>query len=400
MKRLLARLLVLLLLPATGWSLTLKADTRWQGEIHLKESVRVERGVTLTIAPGSRVTFASGRLEVAGRLVASGVRLAGKGWEGVVLKGCGADTLMRDCTVVGARTGIFVVGGAPQLESLTLTGNAVGMELRQKSAATVTGCSIRHNGKVGLFIKDDAAPTVTDNRFEANGKFGAYIYRALPAKFSGNFFSGQPTALMVSNFGSDPRIEGNRFERNETAILVDRAARPVLAGNLLRNNGTGIRLFRRSDPRVEGNRLEQNRVAVSVAYSSYPTIRGNDFLGNDRALLLEFQSSAWEEEKGSAARESEVAARGAFGQAPRTEVSEEQRRPQQLKGIVDAAGNWWGAGETTELARIGATGNPSFIDDGRDSPTFVEQGRSYPLDKALFAPWSECPLTDAMDIKP
>lgn len=398
MKRLLT--LFLLLLPATGWSLTLKADTRWQGEVHLKESVRVEPGVTLTIAPGSRVSFASGRLEVAGRLDARGVRFAGKGWEGVVLKGCGADTLLRDCTVEGARTGIFVVGGAPRLESLTLTGNEVGMELRQKSTATVTGCAFRQNGKVGLFIKDDAAPVVTANRFEANGKFGAYVYRALPAKFSGNLFSGQPTALMVSHFGSDPRIDGNRFEGNETAILIDRAARPLLTGNLLRDNGIGIRLYRRSDPRVEDNRLERNRVAVSVAYSSYPTVRGNDFVGNDRALLLEFQSSAWEEEKGSAARESEVAARGAFGQAPRTEVSEEQRRPRQLAGIVDAAGNWWGARETTELARIGAAGNPSFIDDGRDTPTFVEQGRSYPLDKAVFAPWSERPLTDAMDIQP
>lgn len=393
MKRLLT-LFLLLLLPATGWCLTLKTDTRWQGEVHLKESVRVEPGVTLTIAPGSRVTFASGRLEVAGRLDARGVRFGGKGWEGIVLKGCGTDTVLRDSTVEGARTGIFVVGGAPRLESLTLTGNEVGMELRQKSAATVSGSAFSRNGKVGLFIKDDAVPTVTGNRFEANGKFGVYIYRALPAKFAGNTFAGQPTALMVSHFGSDPRVEGNRFERNETAISVDRAARPILAGNLLRDNGTAIRLYRRSDPLVEGNRLESNRVAVSVAYSSYPTVRGNDFVDNGKALLLEFQSSIWEKERGSAAREAETAARGAFGQAPRTEVSEEQRRPQQLKGVVDVAGNWWGGPATAELARIGAAGNPSFIDDGRDTPTFVDQGRSYPLDKAVFAPWSSGPLTD------
>lgn len=398
MKRLLT--LLLLLLPTAGWGLTLNADTRWQGVLSFSDSVRVEPGVTLTIAPGSRVSFSAGRLEVAGRLLARDVRFTGKGWEGIVLKGCGSDTQLSNSMIEGARTGLFVVGGAPRLEALTLSGNEVGMELRQKSAAAVRGCTFSGNGKVGLFIKDDAAPSVTANRFEGNGKFGAYIYRALPAKFAGNTFGGQPTALMISHFGSDPRIEANRFERNETAISVDRAARPVLTGNLLRDNGTGIRLYRRSDPLVEGNRLERNRLAVSVAYSSYPTVRGNDFIDNGKALLLEFQSSTWEKERGSAAREAETAARGAFGQAPRTEVSEEQRRPQQLKGVVDAAGNWWGGPATAELVRIGAAGNPSFIDDGRDTPTFVDQGHSYPLDKAVFAPWSERPLTAAMEIEP
>lgn len=387
---------LLLLLPFPASALTLAADTRWEGKVACPDTVRVEPGATLTIAPGSTVTFAAGRLEVAGRLVATGVRFSGKGWEGIILKGCDAATVLRDCTIEGAATGVFAGGGAPRLEGLTLTGNEVGVELKQKTAATVNGCLFRGNTKVGLFVKDDATPSVTGNRFEGNGKYGAYIYRAQPAAFSGNVFTGQATALMISHFGSDPKIAGNRFERNEMGILVDRAARPQLVGNLVAGNGTGVKLYRRSDALVEGNRLEQNKVAIAVAYSSYPRIRGNDFAGNGTALLLEFQSSTWERERGSDAREAEVAGRGAFGQTSRIEVTEEDRRPRQLSATVEARDNWWGEAGTAELTRIGAQGNPSFIRDGRDEPTFVDGGKSYPLDRVMFAPWSDRPLTAGM----
>jgi parallel beta-helix repeat protein len=335
------------------------------------------------------IRFQGGSLEVAGRLLASGARFTGSDWDGIVLKGCDSKTVLRDSTIEGARTGLLVLGGAPLLDGLLLANNDTGMELRQKTAATVRGSTFRGNRKVGLFVKDDATASITGNRFENNGKFGAYIYRALPAKFSGNSFSGQPTALSISHFGSDPRIDGNRFEKNELAILVDRAARPVLAGNELSGNGTGVRLYRRADARLEGNRLTGNEVGIVVAYSSYPHIGGNDLAGNGTALRLEFQSSSWEEEKGAAARETESSGRSAFGQAPRTEVSEEQRRPRQLTGRVDARDNWWGMEGTKELVRIGAEGNPSFIHDGRDEPFFVEDGQQYPLDRVLFEPWRQ-----------
>lgn len=386
-------LLALLLLPVSAPALTLSGDTRWKGDMTIAEAIRVEPGATLTVENGATVHFASGGLEVAGRLLATGARFTGPGWAGIVLKGCDSATILRDCVIEGARTGILVRGGEPRLKDLVLTGNEVGMELRQKSAAAVSGCRFRDNAKVGLFIKDEATAAVSDCRFEDNGKFGAYIYRALPRRFSGNVFRGNPTALMVSHFGSDPRIEKNRFEKNELGILVDRAAKPALTGNLLRENGTGIRLYRRSDPLVQGNRLEKNVVGISVAFSSYPRLSGNDFVVNRTALLLEYQSSDWEREKGSAAREAESSSRGAFGQSARSEVTEADRRPRQLTGAVDARNNWWGKEGTAELARIGKQGNPSFIADGRDTPTFVDGGKSYPLDTALFAPWSEKPLT-------
>jgi len=393
MARILLLVLAGLLLPAAGRAGTLAGTVRWSGSVNVAETLRVEPGAELIVSPGTRVNFRGGRLEVAGRLVAEQADFDGD-WEGILLKGCDRTTLLRNCRISGAKTGLLAIGGSPRLEELELSDNEVGMELRQKCAARVSGCRFEGNRKVGLFIKDEAVPEVETNLFRSNGKFGAYIFRAHPAVFRNNRFEMNATGLMVANFGSDPRVEGNRFEGNTIGILVDRAARPQLVRNVLTGNDTGIRLYRRSDPEVVGNRLNDNRIAVSLAYSSYPQLHDNDFSGNSTALLLEFQSSRWEAEKGSLARAAEVAGRGAFGQAPRGVVSEEQRRARTLDGVVDAGNNWWGVAGTAELQRLGDDGNPTFIQDGRDIPTFSEGGKDYPLDQVRFAPWRSAPVTE------
>lgn len=393
MKTLFATLL-LLLGAGAAQAQSLTRDTRWSGELRFAESVSVPAGVTLEVTPGTEVRFTAGGLEVTGRLVANQARFAGDNWDGLTLKGCDAQTRLTDVTVEGAKTGILVQGGAPLLARMTIRRNEVGVELRGKSAATMSDGVFLDNRKVGLFVKDDSVARVTGCRFENNGKFGAYIYRARPAAFSANRFSGNPVGLMIAYFGSDPRVEGNRFENNETAIEVDRAAQPELRGNLLRGNRTALALQRRADPLVTGNRFVDNQVAIKLAFSSYPRITGNDFTGNPLALKLEFQSSTWEREQGAAARAGEVAAVGAFGsgQGART-VTETERQPATLDGTIDARGNWWGEAGNLELARGGEQGNPAFIFDGRDQPTFIEKGKSYPLDTVVFAPWSAAAQT-------
>lgn len=384
---------ILLLFAAPVLALTLSRDTTWQGERELREEVRVEAGATLTILPGSKITFTGGHLEVAGRLVADNVDFRGSGWGGILLKGCDSRTIIRNCRVEGAKTGLFVGGGAPRLEGTTLQRNEVGIELKQQSAATISNCRISENRKVGLFIKDESTPDVSGCTIARNGKYGAYIYRAKPARLTANTFTENDTALMISNAGSDPVIQGNLFEKNKTAILVDRAARPVLTENTLRDNQTGVRLYRRADAEISGNRFEKNSDALSIAYSSYPRINHNDFVGNQRALFLEFQSSTWEKSNGSTVREGEAASRGAFGQSNGHAVdAEARRRPDaELNGTIDARHNWWGEEGSRELLRIGNNGNPSFLHDGRDAPTFVDGGKEWPLDQVTFTPWQSAP---------
>jgi len=384
--KLLLLIMACCLLPASLPAMTLTGETLWQGEMVLREAVRVEAGATLRIAPQSKIVFESGGLTVAGRLIARECEMSGRNWAGIVLKGVSAETLVADCTVRGAATGILIESGAPRLEGLTLEQNRIGIELRQKSDATVSGCLFRANSRVGLFVKDGATAAVVNNQFEKNGKFGAYLYRSTPRKFSGNVFNANPTGLMISHFGSNPKLLENCLSGNGTAVLVDRAARPVLERNDIRDNEIGVRCYRRSDPLLKKNRISANRTGVSIAYSSYPQLRGNDLSNNGVALFLEYQSAQWEREKGAAAREDEVA-HSAFGAQPRQTVSEADRRPQKLDGTIDARENWWGEAQTVELKGLSAGGNPSFIDDGRDRPTFSESGKDWPLDRVRFAPW-------------
>lgn len=383
--------LMLCLPPVTSFALSLTGETVWQGEKTIKEQVRVEAGATLRIQPESRIVFEGGGLEVAGRLVMREAVLTGEKWTGITLKGTGIDTLLAGGEISGAGVGITVAGGSPRIEGVTFRNNRVGLELRQKSDATVSGSLFRDNQRVGLFVKDGSTAGIVDNRFEHNGKFGAYVYRSTPRRFIGNIFNDNPTGLMISLFGSDPELVENCLTNNKVAIMVDKAARPTLRRNDIRDNEVGLKIHRRSDAVVEQNRISSNGTGVSIAFSSYPVLHGNDLSGNKTALYLEHQSNQWEEQRGSVTREQE-AGRSVFGSQPRQNVSETDRKPRSLDGTIDATDNWWGEDMLEELTRTGVDGNLSFIDDGRDRPVFEDEEGTWSLDKVRYAPWRTSPI--------
>jgi parallel beta-helix repeat protein len=389
---LLIALTVFFATPAVA--LVVEQDTVWDGQHSFSEDVQVLAGATLTVLPGSRLHFSGARLDVSGRLVAEGAEFSGENWEGLRLKGVDNSTRIKDCVIKGAATGLFVQGGAPQLEGMTLSANKVGMEVRGKAAGKVTNCRFTGNLKVGLFIKDDSTTSVVGCRFEGNLRYGAYLYHARPQMFQGNKFVNNDTGLMIAYHGTDPEVLDNQFEKNTIAVQVDRAARPVLRGNLLLGNQTGFYIYRRSDPLLTGNRIEGNGIGLLIAYSSYPEVESNDFLNNEMAVKLEFQSSSWEAKRGADARAGETSARSAFAGQGMRSVSEEDRRAKRLDGMVNAGNNWWGREGTLELASIGPDGNPSFIHDGRDQTTFVDEGEEYPLDKVAHSPWRKDPATE------
>lgn len=390
-------IVIVLLCTSPAFALVVGKDTVWSGEQRFSEDVRVLAGVTLTITSGTKLVFSGTKLEISGRLIADGAEFSGEQWQGLRLKGTDASTRLSDCVIKGAATGLFVQGGSPVLERLTLSGNKVGIEMRGRAAGKVVGCRFIENDKVGLFIKDDSTTSVIGCLFEGNLRYGAYLYHALPQAFQDNVFLKNDIGLMIAYHGTDPEVTGNRFEKNTTGIQVDRAARPLIQGNLLIDNQTGCYIYRRSDPLLSGNRVEKNKVGLLVAYSSYPKITGNDFMDNDMALKLEFQSSEWEAKRGADARAGEASSRSAFAGQGMRSVTEDDRRARQLDGVVDAAGNWWGKDETLEMLKLGASGNPSFIHDGRDQATFVDAGETFPLDKVRHTPWSHVPVTE---IKP
>lgn len=384
-------LLGLLLLPLTVVAETLRGQVHWQGQRQIKEKVLVEKGATLSIAPGSQLEFVGGSLEVAGTLIANNVSFLGRDWSGLVLNRVAANTRLQGSRFSGAKVAILINGGAPQLEGLLLENNQVGVELKQQSRALVRDCQFRNNAKVGLFVKEGSTATISGNRFLDNRRFGAYIYRANPALFADNRFEGNGTALMIAYFGSNGLVSDNDFTANQVAIHVDRSAKPHLQGNRLQKNGIGIKLQRRSDPAVQGNLLQANKLGILVSFSSYPQISGNDFIDNQLALQLEHQSSAWERANGAASREQQRTGRGAFGSKAPQVVTEQLPQMKTLDGTVAAGGNWWGVAAAAELDKTGASGNLSFIHDGHDQANFQDGGKDYPLDQVRYHPAASGP---------
>ncbi len=384
-------LILFLLFPLQAAAQLLTGQTVWDGSVTITESIRVERSARLIILPGTQITFLGGSLEVAGEMQADGVVFSGEEWPGIVLKGCDATTTLRNSSILGALIGVQVVGGEPLLEKNRFIANRIGVELRQKSAATIRGNRFEQNEKVGLFVKDGSTAAIEGNRFERNRQYAAYLYRATPRQFTGNIFEQNGTGLLVAFAGSDPELKGNRFTANQTGIRVERAARPSLIGNIIDGNEIGIDLFRRADPLIRGNLIKKNGKGVAIAYSSYPLIIQNNFAENKNALFLEYQSSVWEGGQGGVERSAETVRRSAFGGQNKAVTS--AAAPRYLDGTIHAAQNWWGAEETAQLARIGAGGNPDFMTDGRDLPTFVDAGNRYPLDQVRFDPWQKQPFS-------
>lgn len=385
--------LIFLLLPTPAETRVIKTVERWQGEVLVGEELRVEKGGQLLIAPGTRVVSRA-QIEVVGRLEAIEVEFSGDDWPGLVLKGTDALTLVKSCRVTGARTGISIIGGEPRVLDSLFEKNQVGIEIRQKSRALIENNRFIENLRVGLFAKDETEAVVRQNYFAGQGEFGAYIYRAKPVEFRDNQFFDNPTGLMISHYGSDPQINHNQFERNQTAIKIDRTARPHLTSNRIFANQIGIALDRRSDPLIENNLLRQNQQAIVVKFSSYPVIRHNDFSANQQALVLEYQSSSWEQVNGADARQHQIAGRGAFGGQKQAQVTETQRQARGLDGYVDARENWWGQQETQRLKNLDEKANVPWIIDGYDTATFKESGQDWPLDRVRWWPFASQPFTN------
>lgn len=158
-------------LPLSG---IIAGDRLLEGSYLVTGSVTVPHGVTLTLAPETRLRFAAGQgVTVQGRLIAAGgegeIALLADGdggWSGVTIDGgrvelerlrlqgaetgiaiTGGEGRLARITVTGCGTGVSMEGpGALDLREVTLSGNKVGLRLT-RSMATVTGSTIVQNGR-------------------------------------------------------------------------------------------------------------------------------------------------------------------------------------------------------------------------------------------------------------
>jgi len=242
-------------------------DLVWEGTVRVTEPVSVERGVTLTIRPGTRVLLSGedrdgdgcpdGALLVYGTLLVMGERDrpvrfgrldAGRPWGEIFA--AGARAVVRYAVVEGAQWGLHVHEGDVTVEHVLFRRNGGGARTRG-TGARFARCTFRENG-VGLRFWE-GGPLVEASLFEEND-----------------------TALFYRDGAGGARIRGCRIAGREWDLKVgDWAAGDLdAAGNHWGEGPDGARPARVGDFREE----KRGTIRVAPALSGPPSPCGADLV--------------------------------------------------------------------------------------------------------------------------
>ncbi|WP_305042342.1 right-handed parallel beta-helix repeat-containing protein [Geoalkalibacter sp.] len=191
-------LLLTFLFPVSAQALSLATDTHWQGSLRFDAGVRVEKGATLSVAPGTRVEFAGGALEVFGSLHARGARFEGEDWQGIVLRD--GESRMEDCAVLGARTGVLVLGADPGIIGNQFTGNEIAIKAQGAARPILVGNQISGGG-TGVLLSRRSDARLRHNRITGN-RIGVQVEHSSYPVIRDNDLSGNAMALVLSRQSS------------------------------------------------------------------------------------------------------------------------------------------------------------------------------------------------------
>lgn len=394
------------------------ADTLWEGRIEVAGEVRVAKGATLLIQPGTVVRFAPGqdeagqfkaRLFVSGTLVAQGTAespitfesaapIPQPGdWGGIVLEkanerpnrishvtirhgavgiaGTYSILVAEDVTVRDCLRGISALQDFKgYLSRGTLSGNGVGVFYYQNSSFQLEGCDINKNPGGGVQCILNSSPVIRFSTIADNGEIGIACVQ-----------------------GASPRIEGNTIRGQSRGIYLELQSRPHIVRNTIRENETGIWGEKLVFPKVEENIIAGNGTGIYCNFSAYPVIHGNHILDNRTFGIVLGDNMSILMEKRIPFR-----SMGRFSFSPPAEgeqlLPKQTKRfdplPEDAEGIVDARGNWWGTAATEQMTRLGPQGNSPVIEDFFDKPDTLFGAETFRRDRVLFTPWETSPLKD------
>lgn len=439
-------LLFLLVAPAFGETVSgkLAGAPRWSGEIRLADSVTVPAGVTLIIAPGTRIRAerANAVLTVNGSLDARGTEKAPivfsgpAGWEGiaffetadggvleqvridnaaVAVSSIAAKFVLRGCRFTDNGTAVKLLRESfPLIEDCRFENNDIAIDNEMKSVATVRGNHFKGHKKSAIVASHGSRGPITGNRFEKNKQAIALVQK-YPDPVENNVFIDNGVGIFCNQTQNTPMIRRNRFEKNEsalinfsfaypavehnefigngTAVRNDQFASPKIFRNLFRENGTALFNDRKSAPEVTRNQFEKNDLVLFCDHSSYPLFRDNNLIGNPRAVELGiFQSADWEARAGS----KKIVQEKAQQLNSRNPLIE--RIPSDFRDLVEVAGNWWGE-DTKRLRQASEEANLDLFHDRFDQPTVTYEGygdETYRLDRVIFSPVLDQPVADTL----
>lgn len=228
----------------------IRADTTWSGNLVINGDVRVARGVTLTVQPGTVIRFARiesdgpqnlhktndnnfprAELIIRGVLVAEGTqdkpiiftsaeRSPRPGDWGAINFLDSRSNVIANCEIAYADTGLHGHGVEMSVDNCYLHHNGVGIAFNNKepfrtpSVVSVSNSRILNNSG-GVLAGKDTRSKVVNNEISNNELYGVFVKAASVAYVTLNNMSGNGKAVMV--YAS----KGTKINKNNITDSVD-----------------------------------------------------------------------------------------------------------------------------------------------------------------------------------
>lgn len=229
------------------------SNTTWAGDVHVVDSVTVQPGVTLIIAPGTRVMFQHYRdyRDPARRLalVAEQATIIAEGtaeapiyftsdapdpqngdWRMVVLRHS-PNSVFRYCVFEFALQGLNVWDSSPVIEHCVVRwNNWEGLYFESYSNPFIAHTSIYQNGYNGIAAEQFNDLTLQRVEIVDNGTNGLHLDASSALVMDSLVAGNAARGLSVDNGGS-LRVEGVLVEGNRAGINFDQGANVLQVGN-------------------------------------------------------------------------------------------------------------------------------------------------------------------------
>lgn len=344
---------------------TITGRVTLSGEYAVTADLVVAAGATLTLTPGTRLTFADGalpQLEVVGALVAAGApgaevtfRASGArgAWDGLRLSPGGAATL-TSCRIEDASVGIQGSLASLTLDRVVADSNVVGMHLF-RCALDAVQCTFSRSDSMGARLVGGSG-TIAGSLFNENGTAGLICREGAPHQIRGCTFTEATTGDGIACYRlANVTIDSCLVARNARHGLLVKNSSPAVTNTTFRDNAqSGVHCMKTAYPSVTGCTIMGNDTGVHVEPTAFPN------LGSELHAESGFN---WIEKNPTAA----VA----------------NYNPSSV--YVSAVRNWWGASPPEPGLFIGRVNYEPWLTSppvNLDAPTSVDES-ALPRDFAL-----------------
>jgi parallel beta-helix repeat protein len=240
-----------------------------------KATQQATAGSSIRLMPG---TYSAATGEVFPLVVPSNVTVVGdesqKG-KGIQITGSGRYLSAS----FGGQNVTFKLESLSILKGVTITnresrGTGIWIE---STNPTVVNCTLVNCQREGIFVTGTAKPIVTDCVFFQNAAAGISIVREAKGEYRNNVCQNTGYGIAIGD-NAAPLLVGNRIFENRSGIVLSRAARPVLRNNIIeRNTEAGLVILETcvpdlGNPQEPGGNAMRDNGEVDLQNATNPQI--------------------------------------------------------------------------------------------------------------------------------